>query len=96
MCASVSGLVHRARRPQVSPGVVARVRAPRKGVLGCDLNKEQEEERGLRNEMTGANGLRETRGRRGLGGLGGLGMRSVTRILVGTGPQGQREALAEA
>ena len=32
--------------------VVARIRILRKWVLGCDLNGEQDEERGLRNETT--------------------------------------------
>ena len=32
--------------------VGARASAPRKWVLGCDLDREQDEERGQRNEMT--------------------------------------------
>ena len=67
----------------------------RKWVFGCDPDREQDEERGQRNEMTRGKQLSRNQ-RQGLG-AGGTGhILPVTRILPGTGPQGQREALAEA
>lgn len=67
----------------------------RKWVLGCDLDREHDKERGRRNEMTRGKQLARNQ-RQGLG-AGGTGHTlPVTRILPGTGRQGQREALAEA
>ena len=66
----------------------------RKWVLGCDLDREHDKERGWINEMTRGKQLARNQ-RQGLE-AGGTGHTlPVTRILPGTGPQGQREALAE-
>lgn len=67
----------------------------RKWVLGCDLDREHDKERGRRNEMTRGKQLARNQ-RQGLG-AGGTGHTlPVTRILPGTEPQGQQEGSAEA
>lgn len=77
--------------------VVARIRIPRKWVLGCDLNGEQDDERGLRNEMTQGKQLARNQRQVWAWGAGRTECElPVTRILPGTEPQGQQEGSAEA
>ena len=69
----------------------------RKWVLGCDLNGEQDDERGLRNEMTQGKQLARNQRQVWAWGAGRTECElPVTRILPGTEPQGQQEGSAEA